>query len=234
MNLDLSTIVLGGFIGLIGLALVSYGRKEVRIPHIVVGLILLVYPYFVGNWIAIVGNRGRAHRGPDGGIPSGLLRPVGSRLLTTPAAGARGRAASVSSSAGRSARVRQYVIGKIGAPLRAGLLEIGGAGDAGEHERRDHALPGGPCPMSVLIRSPMKRVCAAGTPVTSASTSARAKTGLAHEDRFPLGRGRDRRHHRPRPRAAARRGSGRWGRGWCRRRGRPPGWPPGPGQERRR
>ena len=54
MNLDLSTIILGGFIGLIGAALVMYGRKEVRIPHIAVGLILLVYPYFVGNWIAVV------------------------------------------------------------------------------------------------------------------------------------------------------------------------------------
>ena len=54
MNLDLSTIILGGFIGLIGAALVMYGRKEIRIPHIAVGLILLVYPYFVGNWVAVV------------------------------------------------------------------------------------------------------------------------------------------------------------------------------------
>jgi hypothetical protein len=53
MHLDLGTIVLGGFIGLIGLGLLSYGRKQVRIPHIVVGLILLVYPYFVGNLIVI-------------------------------------------------------------------------------------------------------------------------------------------------------------------------------------
>lgn len=51
MHLDLGTIVVGGFIGLIGLALLSYGRRQVRIPHIVVGLILLVYPYFVGNLI---------------------------------------------------------------------------------------------------------------------------------------------------------------------------------------
>jgi hypothetical protein len=52
MNLSTSAIVLGVFIGLIGLALLNYGRKEIRVPHIVVGLILLVYPYFVGNWIA--------------------------------------------------------------------------------------------------------------------------------------------------------------------------------------
>jgi hypothetical protein len=54
VNLDLNTILVGGFIGLIGLALLAYGRKEVRIPHIVVGLILLAYPYFVGNLIAVV------------------------------------------------------------------------------------------------------------------------------------------------------------------------------------
>ena len=54
MNLSMSGIVLGIFIGLIGLALLSYGRKEVRIPHMVVGLLLLVYPYFVGNWIAVL------------------------------------------------------------------------------------------------------------------------------------------------------------------------------------
>ena len=51
VNLDLNTILVGGFIGLIGLAILGYGRKEVRIPHMVVGVILLVYPYFVPNWI---------------------------------------------------------------------------------------------------------------------------------------------------------------------------------------
>lgn len=53
MNLDLNTIIVGGFIGLIGLGLLSYGRKQLRFPHIVVGLILIVYPYFVGNLIVI-------------------------------------------------------------------------------------------------------------------------------------------------------------------------------------
>lgn len=50
MDLSLGNIVVGGFISLIGLALIMYGRKEVRVPHIVVGLILVVYPYFVGIW----------------------------------------------------------------------------------------------------------------------------------------------------------------------------------------
>jgi hypothetical protein len=37
------------FLGLIGMALILYGRKEGRWPHIIVGLLLVVYPYFVGN-----------------------------------------------------------------------------------------------------------------------------------------------------------------------------------------
>ena len=55
MNLSTSGIVLDIFVGLIGLALLNYGRKEVRVPHMVVGFILLVYPYFVGNWMAVLG-----------------------------------------------------------------------------------------------------------------------------------------------------------------------------------
>jgi hypothetical protein len=52
MGLDLSLggLVVGGFISLIGLSVLMYGRKEVRIPHIVAGLILIVFPYFVGIW----------------------------------------------------------------------------------------------------------------------------------------------------------------------------------------
>jgi hypothetical protein len=49
MDLDLNTILVGSFISMIGLALLMYGRKAVRVPHIVVGLILIVYPYFLGG-----------------------------------------------------------------------------------------------------------------------------------------------------------------------------------------
>lgn len=46
---DLNSILVGVFISLVGLALFMYGRKETRLPHMVVGLLLIVYPYFVGN-----------------------------------------------------------------------------------------------------------------------------------------------------------------------------------------
>ena len=52
MDLDLSlgNLVVGGFISLVGLAVLMYGRKEVRVPHMAAGAILIVFPYFVGIW----------------------------------------------------------------------------------------------------------------------------------------------------------------------------------------
>jgi hypothetical protein len=55
MDLSLSTLVVGIFISLIGVALLIYGRKEARVPHMIAGLLLIVFPYFVGQWwLAIV------------------------------------------------------------------------------------------------------------------------------------------------------------------------------------
>ena len=47
--MDLNSILVGVFISLVGLALLMYGRRQTRLPHMVVGLILIVYPYFVGS-----------------------------------------------------------------------------------------------------------------------------------------------------------------------------------------
>jgi hypothetical protein len=49
VDLNLNNILFGAFISLIGLALLGYGRKAGRVPHMAVGLILMVYPYFLGN-----------------------------------------------------------------------------------------------------------------------------------------------------------------------------------------
>jgi uncharacterized protein (DUF983 family) len=37
------------FIGSIGLGLFIYGKKQRRAPHLLVGLALMVYPYFVSS-----------------------------------------------------------------------------------------------------------------------------------------------------------------------------------------
>jgi hypothetical protein len=50
LNLSLGNLVVSVFISLIGASLLMYGRKEVRVPHIAAGGILIVFPYFVGIW----------------------------------------------------------------------------------------------------------------------------------------------------------------------------------------
>jgi hypothetical protein len=55
LNISMGMLIVCIFISLIGMALLLYGRKETRIPHMVAGLVLLVFPYFVGKWwIAVV------------------------------------------------------------------------------------------------------------------------------------------------------------------------------------
>lgn len=50
LNLSLGSIVIGIFISMIGTVLVMYGRREVRVPHMAAGVILIIFPYFVGIW----------------------------------------------------------------------------------------------------------------------------------------------------------------------------------------
>ncbi len=50
MDLSPGMLAVSIFISLIGIALFTYGRKEVRVPHMAAGLILLVFPYFAGRW----------------------------------------------------------------------------------------------------------------------------------------------------------------------------------------
>jgi hypothetical protein len=50
LDLSLGNLVVGIFISMIGAAVLMYGRKEVRVPHIAAGVILIVFPYFVGIW----------------------------------------------------------------------------------------------------------------------------------------------------------------------------------------
>ena len=43
-------------IGAVGMALFLYGKKQSRIPHLVAGLVLGIYPYFVTSifWMVVV------------------------------------------------------------------------------------------------------------------------------------------------------------------------------------
>ena len=54
MNLSLGWIVASLIVSSIGFILLNYGRKFARIPQVVVGVLMLVYPYFVPGVLANV------------------------------------------------------------------------------------------------------------------------------------------------------------------------------------
>ncbi len=47
VDIDGASLIASFVIGSIGFVLVVYGRKQHRIPHLVCGLTLMAYPYFV-------------------------------------------------------------------------------------------------------------------------------------------------------------------------------------------
>lgn len=47
MDLSAGSLIAGLFVSSVGFVFFSYGRKMSRPVHVVTGLILLVYPYFV-------------------------------------------------------------------------------------------------------------------------------------------------------------------------------------------
>jgi hypothetical protein len=54
MNLDANSLLASMLIGSVGLGLLIYGKKQMRVPQMIVGIALLVYPYFVSNvWLML-------------------------------------------------------------------------------------------------------------------------------------------------------------------------------------
>ena len=51
MNIDTPTLSVGIVVSAVGYVLFSYGKKQQRIPHVVFGLAVMIYPYFTGGWI---------------------------------------------------------------------------------------------------------------------------------------------------------------------------------------
>jgi len=52
MDLSVGGLMLSMLIGSVGVVLFLYGKKQVRIPHLVAGVALMAYPYFVPNlWL---------------------------------------------------------------------------------------------------------------------------------------------------------------------------------------
>jgi len=53
MDLDVNAFLAGLLVSSVGFVLLSYGRKMRRPPHVLFGLVLLVYPYFISNVLLI-------------------------------------------------------------------------------------------------------------------------------------------------------------------------------------
>jgi hypothetical protein len=52
MDLSFGSLMLSMTIGSVGMGLFLYGKKQTRIPHLVTGILLMAYPYFVPNlWL---------------------------------------------------------------------------------------------------------------------------------------------------------------------------------------
>jgi hypothetical protein len=54
MSFDPGSILLELLVSGVGFVLFTYGRKQQRVPHLVAGLLFMVYPIFVSSFSALV------------------------------------------------------------------------------------------------------------------------------------------------------------------------------------
>ncbi|MFO0571821.1 MAG: hypothetical protein U0263_39725 [Polyangiaceae bacterium] len=47
MSFDANSLLVSLLVGSVGFVLLVYGKKMSRIPHMAVGILMLVYPYFI-------------------------------------------------------------------------------------------------------------------------------------------------------------------------------------------
>jgi hypothetical protein len=53
VTLDANALLLSLLFSSIGFVFFAYGKKQSRFPHMVAGIMLMIYPYFVSNLIAM-------------------------------------------------------------------------------------------------------------------------------------------------------------------------------------
>ncbi len=55
MSFDAGTLIAGFVVSSIGFVLFMYGKKMQRMPQLITGLVLMIYPYFVPGVWAMLG-----------------------------------------------------------------------------------------------------------------------------------------------------------------------------------
>ena len=53
VSFDPNSLLLSLLFSSVGFVLFAYGKKQARVPHMTAGVLLMVYPYFVSNLIAM-------------------------------------------------------------------------------------------------------------------------------------------------------------------------------------
>lgn len=47
MSFNPATFLLSMLVSSVGFVLLVYGKKQARVPHLVIGIVLLIYPFFI-------------------------------------------------------------------------------------------------------------------------------------------------------------------------------------------
>lgn len=55
MDIDVGSLVASFAVSSVGFVLFMYGKKMSRIPHLAIGLVLLIYPYFIPSVLPMLG-----------------------------------------------------------------------------------------------------------------------------------------------------------------------------------
>jgi len=55
MDFDVNSLLASFVVSSVGFVLFVYGKRMSRAPHLLVGLVLLIYPYFVGAVLPMFG-----------------------------------------------------------------------------------------------------------------------------------------------------------------------------------
>jgi hypothetical protein len=50
MEFSAASLFASFLVGLVGLGLFLYGKKQVRLPQLVIGIVLMVFPYFISRY----------------------------------------------------------------------------------------------------------------------------------------------------------------------------------------
>ncbi len=72
MDFSAGSIMASLFVSTIGMGLFLYGKREVRTPQLVVGLVLMVFPYVVPSPMAMLSIGGALVLGLFGALRAGM------------------------------------------------------------------------------------------------------------------------------------------------------------------